>query len=418
MQSAPLPAGSLPPKTVANAGYGSLRSYLGLSSRSSHNVMSISYGLELGSTGPYSQLGWVKQIGDVADEWWTSIGDHKPLEVETRLTFGAIQVRHAVPLATRFFAGNADHFFIPGDAWQIRDVPVIRAIPANRFYLTSQGVGGDRFAGINLTFSYPVKSYPLIPKELSNDQEFNQILKGQITSAAAVEQTYYAWKDEHFAAARSKIPELQLQVATLQKAVAAARAGKPEGMQDDFDNCSDNVTMAVFYAKEAVEDKDSAQYGELQALVTGGADGDALGQIQQACVAGLNQQLNDSGIRSAAAAVDASRTAILDEYNAIDQRAATRKAAGDIAFVNRTLNTLFKDFNIFSIAPLGVFDTAWLGPSRGGLGGNRVGPGGGVRVELASSATFTLGYAWNVNRMPGEGSGALFFSLGVRDLFH
>lgn len=418
MQSAPLPAGSLPPKTVANAGYGSLRSYLGLSSRSSHNVMSVSYGLELGSTGPYSQLGWVKHIGDVADEWWTSIGDHKPLEVETRVTFGAIQVHHAVPLAARFFAGNADHYFIPGDAWQIRDVPVIRAIPANRFYLTSQGVGGDQFADINLTFSYPVKSYPLIPKELSTDKEFNQLLKAQIKSAAAVEQTYYAWKDEHFAAARSKIPDLQQHLATLQKAVADAQTGKPAGMDEDFDNCNDNVTMSIFFARKAIEDKDSAQYGELQALIIGGADGDALGQIQQTCVAVLNRQLNDAGIRSAAAAVDASRTAILDEYNAIDQGSATRKAAGDIAFVNRTLNTLFKDFNILSIAPLGVFDTTWMGPSRDGLGGNRIGPGGGLRVELASSATFTVGYAWNVNRMPGEGSGALFFSLGVRDLFH
>jgi hypothetical protein len=234
----------------------------------------------LGSTGPYSQVGWVKQIGDVADEWWTPIGDHKPLEVESRVTLGAIQVPHAVPLAARFFAGNADHYFIPGDAWQIRDVPVIRAIPANRFYLTSQGVGGDRFAAINLTFSYPVKSYPIIPKELSTDKEFNQLLKGQINSAAAVEQTYYAWKDEHFAVARSKVPELQQELATLQKAVAAAQAGKPEGMDEDFDNCSENVMLAIFYAQKAVEDKGSAQYGELQALVTGGADGDALGQIR------------------------------------------------------------------------------------------------------------------------------------------
>ena len=418
MQSAPLPAGSLPPRTVANAGYGALRSYLGLSSRSSHNVMSVSYGLELGSTGPYSQLGWVKQIGDVADEWWTPIGDHKPLEVETRVTFGALQVHHAVPLAARFFAGNADQYFIPGDAWQIRDVPVIRAIPANRFYLTSQGVGGDRFADVNLTFSYPVKSYPLIPKELSTDKEFNQLLKAQIKSAASLEQTYYAWKDEHFAAARSKIPQLQQQLATLQTAVAGAQTGNPEGMDEDFDNCSDNVMMSIFFARKAMEDKDAGQYGELRGLVIGGADGDTLGQIQQTCVAVLNQRLNDAGIRSAAAAVDASRTAILDEYNAIDQAAATRKAKGDIAFVNRTINTLFKDFNIFSIAPLGVFDSAWIGPSRNGLGGNRIGPGGGLRVEVASSATFTLGYAWNVNRMPGEGNGALFFSLGVRDLFH
>jgi hypothetical protein len=418
MQSAPLPAGSLPPKTVANSGYGALKSYFGLSSRSSRNVMSISYGLELGSTGPYSQVGWVKQIGDVVDEWWTPIGDHKPLEVESRVTFGAIQVPHAVPLAALFFAGNADHYFIPGDAWQIRDVPVIRAIPANRFYLTSQGVGADRFADINLTVSYPVKSYPIISKELSTDKDFNQLLQGQIKSAAAVDQNYYAWKDKHFAAARSNIPQLQQQLATLQKAVKDAQTGKPQEMEEDFESCSDNVAMAIFYAKQAQDDKGSAQYGELRALIPADADGDALGQVQQACVAGLNQQLNDPGIRSAAAAVEASRTAILDEYNAIDQRAATKNAAADIAFVNRTLNTLFKDFNIFSIGPLGVFDAASIGPSKGSLGGSRIGPGGGLRVELASSATFTVGYAWNVNHMPGEGDGALFFSIGVRDLFH
>jgi hypothetical protein len=39
-------------------------------------------------------------------------------------------------------------------------------------------------------------------------------------------------------------------------------------------------------------------------------------------------------------------------------------------------------------------------------------------VELASSATFTLGYAWNVDHKPGEGDGALFFAIGIRDLFH
>jgi hypothetical protein len=39
-------------------------------------------------------------------------------------------------------------------------------------------------------------------------------------------------------------------------------------------------------------------------------------------------------------------------------------------------------------------------------------------LELASYVNFTAGYAWNVNRQPGEGKGALFFSLGVKDLFH
>ena len=83
-------------------------------------------------------MDWRKHIGDVADQFWIPIGDHKPLEVESRFTSGGIQIPHSIPLAARFFGGNGsgsgEEFFIPGDSWQIRDEPVIRAIPANRFY--------------------------------------------------------------------------------------------------------------------------------------------------------------------------------------------------------------------------------------------------------------------------------------------
>ena len=58
------------------------------------------------------------------------------------------------------------------------------------------------------------------------------------------------------------------------------------------------------------------------------------------------------------------------------------------------------------------------GSGVGGLGGTRYGPGGGIRLELASVAHFTLGYAWNVNGGPGEGRGNVFFTIGIRDLFH
>lgn len=416
MQGNLLDTGTVPPKTVLSSGYGALKSYAGLSSRSSRNVLSISYGLELGSIGPYPQVSWIKQIGDVADEWWTPVGDHKPLEVESRLTFGAIQVPHAVPLAARFFAGNADHDFIPGDAWKIRDVPVIRAIPANRFYLTGQGAGGDQFADVNLTVSYPVKAYPIIPKELSRDREFNQILQGQIKSAASLEQTYYAWKDEHFALAMSKLPELKKQLETLKTAVTAAQTSKPNMLQSQFQDCIDNLDLAIFYVNDAQAAKDTSQYGGVSDLLP--VHGDALGEVNKACAVELNQQLNDQGVATAAAAVDGSRQAILNDFNAIDQKAASKKSAADFAFVNRTLNTLLKELDIFSIGPVAVFDAVSIGPAKGGLGGTRIGPGGGMRVELASTATFTAGYAWNVNHKPGEGDGALFFDIGVRDLFH
>jgi hypothetical protein len=412
MQSTP--SGSLAPKTVASTGYGSVKSYFGLSSRSSRNVLSLSYGLEVGSVGSYPQVGWLKQIGDVADEWWTPIGDHKPLEIESRLTFGALQVQQAAPLGARFFAGNAEHWFIPGDQWQIRDAPVIRAIPANRFNATSQGVGADRFAAINLTFSYPVKSYPIVPKELTADQEFNQLLQGQINSAAALEQVHYASKDAHFVAVISKLPALQQQLQALQTAVAAAQAGKPA--QPHVDDCVVKVETAMFYVTSAQSGKDADQYGNVSALLP--VKSNELQLVHDSCAAGLAPALDDPAVRTAVTAVDATRSAMLDQFNAIDQKLAAKKSAGDIAFTRRTINTLFKDCNIYSIGPMGVFDAASIGPQKGSLGGSRIGPGGGVRVELASSATFTLGYAWNVNRQPGEGDGAMFFAIGIRDLFH
>jgi hypothetical protein len=89
-----------------------------------------------------------------------------------------------------------------------------------------------------------------------------------------------------------------------------------------------------------------------------------------------------------------------------------------MAFTRRTLGTLFNEVNIYSVGPVFVFDAARIGPARSGLGGVRYGPGAGVRLELATVANFTVGYAWNVRRGPGEGTGNLFFSINVRDLFH
>jgi hypothetical protein len=106
------------------------------------------------------------------------------------------------------------------------------------------------------------------------------------------------------------------------------------------------------------------------------------------------------------------------EFKQIDEARAQKQATNDMAFTRRTLNTLFNDVNIYSISPVFVFDVARIGPRNGSFGGTRYGPGAGIRFELATTAHFTLGYAWNVNQGPGEGRGNIFFAIGVRDLFH
>jgi hypothetical protein len=409
------PTALLPLHTVPNAGYGSLKAFAGLSSRLRFNVLSASYGLELGAIGPSSRIDWRKHIGDIADDFWIPIGDHKPFEVESRFTAGLIQVPHAIPLAARFFGGNGDGYFMPGESWQIRDVPVIRAIPANRFYLTSQGIGADRFAGINLTMYYPVKSHPIVPKEVSTDPEFNRLLRAQLRTATSVEQNFYTWKDPHFALALKRLPGLKNQLDTLNDAVTQAQAANPNRLQSEFSDCTASIATALFDVKNTLSVSSLSQYGNLAALVP---PSDDLGSVQSSCVGEVNVQLKDPAIQAAAAAVDTARTAVLADFTAIDQQRAAVKASNDMAFVRRTLDTFFHHLNIVSAGPVAVFDTAWIGPAKGTFGGNRIGPGGGVRVQFASTANITAGYAWNIDRKPGEGVGALFVSIGVRDIFH
>lgn len=403
----------LPPNTVASAAYGSLKGFSGLSSRTRHDTFAASYGLELGSIGPSARVDWRKHIADVVNEFWIPLGDHKPLEVESRFTAGLIQVPHSIPLAARFFGGGGDGYFIPGDAWQIRDVPVIRAIPANRFYQTGQGAGADRFAAVNLTVSYPVKHRPIMPKDLSADPDFNQLMAAQIVSAASAEQNYYSWKDPHFALAYAELPKLAGLLDTLNSAVNAAQSAHPGLLPDEFTDCSTQLFTASFHVKAARDDKKVARYGDVAVLLPADPEDD-LKAVHDSCAVALNGQLNDPAVTAGASDVDAEGTKMFGLFNAIDQKAAAAKAARDIEFVQRTLNTLFKDLNIFSVSPVFVFDAATIGP----LGGTRIGPGGGIRLELASYVNFTLGYAWNVNRQVNEGSGAVFFSIGTRDLFH
>ena len=63
---------------------------------------------------------------------------------------------------------------------------------------------------------------------------------------------------------------------------------------------------------------------------------------------------------------------------------------------------------------MAIFDTAYVGPSASTM--LRYSVGGGLRLTLGSIAAFTLGYAANPNRGPGDPRGSVFFELKVFDL--
>lgn len=407
--------------TVPGSAFGALRLYAGLASRLRHNIFSASYGLELGSVGPAARVDWRKHIGDFRHELWYPIGDHRILDLESRLTIGAIQVPGRIPLPKRFFGGNNEELFLPGDAWQIRANPVIRAIPGSRLYRTNAGDGGDKFFSYNLTAAYSLWRKPLMPSEIVNDADFNTELQNAIDVVTGSLQNYHATKDPHYRELVAQIlPRLPTALEDLKQAVQNAQQARPGQFETQFEECLRAINTAARRTRSAVQAGDvGQQYGSVRALLSPSieVDENRLAKVMT-CVTELNAAIGaDPPVATASASLDHIRGNMESEFAQIDLSQAENKAKAEMAFTRRTLNTLFNEVNLYSISPVFVFDVARLGSGRGGFGAVRYGPGAGVRFEFASAAHFTAGYAWNIKPRPGEGRGTLFFSLGVRDLF-
>jgi len=403
--------------TVPNTGYFSSKVYAGISSRLPHNVFATSYGLELGSTSG-TGMDWRKHIGDVQHEFWYPVGDHHIIEVESRFTVGALEVPGMVPVSERFFGGGSEELFFPGDSWRIRANPVIRAIPANRFYLTADGAGAEDFLSYNLTAAWAAWRKPLFPSDLSRDADFTRLLNGQIHTATSIEQNDFASKDQHFGDLVRRLPAVQKDLEDLKSVVQSAEIASHGQFVAEFKACASSIGVASSRVRSALGAKDGMQYGDVRALLPVDKNEDRLQRVLSACGDRLNGQLKSPEITASLGTLDSEFQRVQTDFLGIDQQQASCRATQEMAFVHRTLNTLIKEVNMFSISPVVVFDVAHIGPAKNGLGGTRYGPGGGIRFALASTVNFTLGYAWNPQHQPGEGPGAMFFSLQTRDLFH
>jgi len=408
----------LAPDTVRNAGFGTLKLYGAVDSRFAHNIFSASYGLELGSVGPAARIDWRKHIFDARHQFWYSIGNHHLLDLESHFTAGRLQVPGKVPLPERFFGGNNEEFLIESDDWQIRANPVIRAIPGSKFFQTASGAGGKNFFSYNFTAAYGIWRKTLVPEELTTDDDFQTELQGAITTVTSTLQNYYSSKDSHYQNVVSQLPAAQTALTDLKTVVANAQAARADQIADLFKACTRAVNLGLRRMNQAISPTAGDQYSSIASVLSDDPDDNELLKVSTACERDLNGALQDETLRTATTRVETSRKALTAEFNQIDQAKSQKKASADMAFTRRSLNTLFNDVNIYSISPVVVFDVAGIGPRLGALGGTRYGPGAGIRFELATTAHFTLGYAWNVNRGPGEGRGNLFFAIGIRDLFY
>jgi hypothetical protein len=379
-------------------------------------VLAASYGVQLGSIGPSGRIDWIKHVGDLAHEVVVPLGDHRPLSIESRLTGGLLSVPGRVPVTARFFGGNREEPFIPGDGWRIRSNPVIRSIPANRLDRTSEGPGGTRFFAYNLTAAFPIWRRPVVPSELSRDPQFGPLLQGQLVSATSTVQTGYVSQDPSFKAAAARLGDVVAALTSLLAAVEAVESTGTDDLAELVDACTSAIKRADGRARRAAESKNEAQVGRLAALLTADPDEDRLNRVRAACLTDLNGRLQSPALASEAETLERIHLAMEADYAKIDQGVASRRAETEMAYVKRTVHTLVSELNLMSVSPVLMLDVAHIGPASSRLG-TRYGIGGGLRVSLANSVDFTAGYLANPRRLADEPPGAFFFSMQFKDLF-
>lgn len=409
----------LAPDSVRGGNYNSLKLLVGTTGRLERSAFSASYGVEAGALGSTLRPDWVKHVVDLAHEVSVLTANaHRPVEIESRFTTGLIQVKGAVPVATRFIGGNREDAFIAGENWSMRANPFIRSIAAGKFGRANGGAGGTRFAAFNLTMAYPIWNEPLVPDEVARSGEVQGAINGALNTAVNTLATQNLAQDKRRGPALSELfSGFHTALSALLNLVDAARAAAPDVAPELFGACVSAIEAADGSATEAMTalDEELDQYLNTLLPYTTGAGVYKPGQVNavlSACVAGLNPHLGNATFAQDGKVLADMLTG--SKYLLLKAE-AIRMAAEELSPVRHTVKTLFDQVNVASISPVLMFDAARMDPD-GGLG-TRYGFGVGLRATLVNSVDFTLGYVANPRRAAGESPGAFFLTMRIRDLF-
>jgi hypothetical protein len=415
---------ALSPELLSGSDYIAMKLFAGMTWRGRRQSMSLSYGLALADVGDGFGSGFRKHVGDFAYRVVILPRPHTPHELELRFAAGGIQNLGGVPVSDRFYGGGQDDNFLTGSEWTIRANPVIRSFGRNSLSRTDAGsgppIGGDRFAAFNLTYAPTIWKRPLVPEELVTNQEFHNILEGQLNSAETTLALEYESRDPAIRRALEMKSELQAMrkslLATQSLFSDAESQGKisPE-LEDRFLDCFSEVELMATSDMDAIlEHKTSSAGTTLTKLVRKGGALDGLFGCEQSLrpVFGTSLQPHMTALKQAQGRIQP----VLAQ---VDVARAAHKAESDMKFARGVLNTFLYEINLASIAPVFLYDAAWIGPQSARSGnGVRHGVGAGLRFSLASVARFTAAYSFNPNPKIGEKRGAFVLSLDVVDLFY
>jgi hypothetical protein len=412
------PPVALPKQDLSNSGFAAVKSYIGVTARTSHQSFATSYGVEFGSASSNPNLDFVKHLFDfnyAGRLYGRQTGDevfHRSLTLEAEVAGGVIQNLSGIPTPERFFGGNIAQSFMPGDTWTIPDGPIIRSIPQDQLNGSSSGfLGATSFYSINTTWSVPVWGRSIIPREVTAGGDFKNKLEFAEGTATSTLALYYQAKSAAVQSALAESEKLYNKLTSLDQELTTIT--KEQQSNAALVGQLTNAKADSGFLERSLKGAQAQKGATLSQVVGNGqfTPWSAVLSDLSSIKDSLNGQYPE--LATITQSLVSSQTLILSDLQAVDVQAAQKQANAEMATVRSVLNSLVDEVNLFSISPVAAFDVARIWPDKFGT---RYGIGGGVRASIVNF-NVTLGYSVNPNPHPGEGRGALFFSMNVIDLF-
>jgi hypothetical protein len=450
-------------EVIPSESYGAVKTAVGVTFRTERQEFAASYGLELGSVADGLHLDYVKNLFDVRHSITLLPWKHRPLTIDSHLSAGTLDERKPVPVATRFFGGNAENNFLNTDNWLIQSTPLIRSFSENQFVPRFQSsLGANKFMSFNLTVAPTVWGIPLVEKALSDNPEFKGgaciefdsaefflFLQNVIDSKPAQEllEVFVTANRPNgdFESLDSALRSLQMKITeptSLKKVTDAgdnlAKLREPIDLFSSGDATERDVLDAVLgiaapgflnalsqslqeliVIPEASQPEYSAEFDVVKNQAAKVAELDRQKPCLYKCMLDDPKPytcINNSSVPcDPACLAGLSPEAIREIQNLGRSKRAEANATIDSA--RAVFYRLVNELNRIAVSPLFMFDVAKIESNLSSPTSTR------TKYALGSGLQFTivsfnlrLGYSFNVHRQPSEPRGAFVFSLGVTDL--
>lgn len=427
-----------PPRTERND-YVAGKISAGIDWESSATNLIASYGVEFASSFGANGGSYAKQVFDITSSSEFLPVNHRPLDLQVRATGGLLTRAEAAPTGEKFFGGNSEVNFLPGDVWQFKGQPYIRSFPS--YAMAGQlgsPFGTSGFISTNVTLGFTLWYKPLVPSELSDLNDVATAIKiGLNTQAAALANVYF---DRQSAAQtiRAELPSQQSDLAALVQVIQQGTISNASALTiAKFNDCKgalQSVTADIMNASTYF-DNDATNASSLNSSNAKGPLSQMLKGFPPAVPADMSTLLSCLGdvvplLRSDQTShpelapigdeIEAASTKISDSSTKLGQQfdqasASASKAANSVmAYAQSVINRLFNKANLTAIGPVATMDIAkmWNGAGSGNLP-LKYAPGGGINLKLFDTVNLTAVYGFNPTRKAGESTGAFGVSLSV-----